>query len=157
MASEEILLTQADRCELDHYFEMVLRVTRQLEVPHDASYRSLEQFVRMNGKRFYRRVSHPVGTARQCYKNATWLAIENRKLTYCEGYALNLLPVLHAWCVDETGAVIDPTWKEGRAYCGVPFKTSFVQQQMKVTKTYGLLEWPGMTYILKAKESEWKA
>jgi len=157
MIDTEIRFKKSDRDELDRYFKLVMEVAKKAGFSRDSLFTSLEHFVHAHGKRFHRRVSHASTPNRQCYKNATWMAITNRNLIYCEGYALNLIPVLHAWCMDESGAVVDPTWGVGRAYMGVAFKTSFVQQQMQVTKTYGLLEWPGMTYILKAKESDWKA
>lgn len=61
----------------------------------------------------------------QCYANCNELVVMAENLTYYEGWAMTdriILPVLHAWVVDETGKVIDPTWDhpENAAYFGVP-------------------------------------
>jgi len=147
----------ADRKELDRYFDMVMKVASRAFKRKGVPYTCIEHFVHTHGKRFHRRLPGDGKADRRCYYNATWMAIENPDLHYCEGFALSMIPVPHAWCMDATGAVMDPTWKEGRAYFGVVFKTSFVRDQMAVRQVYGLLEWPGMVHILKAKESDWKA
>ena len=51
----------------------------------------------------------PRGTPKECYANAAHLAIWNKKLTYCEGQVMTILPIDHAWCIDEDGVVVDPT------------------------------------------------
>lgn len=64
-----------------------------------------------------------------CYANASNLArTSNGRFSYAEGYALKGgRPVLHAWCVDAAGNVVDPTWSDprtggiGQAYLGVVF------------------------------------
>lgn len=68
------------------------------------------------------------GSPKNCYYNCFELLREHPDLTYCEGYAMSEdlpLPLFHAWLIDEDGNVIDPTWKSGDAYFGVPFNTEW--------------------------------
>lgn len=65
-----------------------------------------------------------------CFENA-FRAADRYGLLYCEGYATTgILPVHHAWCLDDQGRVVDFTWradKAGRApqdewhYFGITF------------------------------------
>lgn len=95
--------------------------------------RTLQQFVLEHGW-WYEPVQLPehlaIGKPKQCIKNAVNLALDDRSLIYCEGYALlkeRSLPVIHAWVTDGNGNVIDNTWPQpGVAYAGVPFKSLFV-------------------------------
>jgi hypothetical protein len=66
---------------------------------------------------------------RQSFRNAFKLA-EAHSLVYCEGYALNLVPTVHAWCWNpKTGQVIDPTWgTAGEAYFGVRLSLEFARE-----------------------------
>lgn len=61
------------------------------------------------------------GPMGNCFENAITLALE-KNWTYCEGFAISILPVHHAWCVDENGQVIDNTWDEPErcVYAGIP-------------------------------------
>lgn len=73
------------------------------------------------------------GLTKQCYRNALELAILKPDLyTYVEGYAINLLPVLHAWCIDKDGVVVEPTpnWEKGYSYFGIPFQTSYAKKMI---------------------------
>ncbi len=48
-----------------------------------------------------------------CFANAARIARRRPDLLYAEGYGFRIgldIPVHHAWLVDRTGAVIDPTW-----------------------------------------------
>lgn len=45
----------------------------------------------------------------------------------------------HAWCVDKHGVVIDPTWRDGNDYFGIPFDQSFAVNHMLSTKSWGIL------------------
>ena len=89
----------------------------------------------------------PRGTPKECYANATHLAIWNKKLTYCEGKVMTLIPIEHAWCIDENGVVVDPTLSlDGRVgdiheYWGMPFRTDYLKKAVTVNKVYGLLDY----------------
>lgn len=50
-----------------------------------------------------------------CFANAWEMSMERPELTYFEGYAYGgLIPAHHAWCVDELGRVVDPTWRKDK-------------------------------------------
>lgn len=53
----------------------------------------------------------------------------------------NGLGVLHAWCSDETGIVIDPTWGEGAEYFGVPLDFKYVRQNTSDDNMSVLDQW----------------
>jgi hypothetical protein len=78
----------------------------------DTAYRSPAQLMLNHGV-FYRPAplpdGVPPGELKQRFRNAAHLALDT-DLVYVEGYALSLIPVEHAWCVDPaTGVVVDPT------------------------------------------------
>jgi len=85
---------------------------------------------------------------KQCFMNAqrllarSWVRFRDADLesiVYCEGYAVGIIPVHHAWLVDRSGYVIDPTWREPEraTYFGVPFKTAYVIGKVTQTKVWG--------------------
>lgn len=90
------------------------------------------------------------GQPKQCYANATHLALDNEALVYVEGnISMMGIPIEHAWCVDADGVVIDPTLapalKDGSFdqigdYFGVPFRTDYVRKASLRNGVYGLLE-----------------
>jgi hypothetical protein len=91
----------------------------------------------------------PRSVIKECFKNAAQLVLwrPELQLTYVEGYALGIFPVLHAWAVTPDGTVIDPTWnrkpyRPGTEYFGIPFKTQFLCQCMIKNGTYGILDCP---------------
>jgi hypothetical protein len=77
--------------------------------------------------------------------------MEDSSLIYVEGFATCVIPVLHAWVVDQDGVIYDPTWKvgkhKGHDYYGVPFSLMQCFKIMSKSKHYGLLDawtagWP---------------
>jgi len=101
------------------------------------------------------------GPMKKCFMNAQKLMTHNRSLPsrgrrvmkvfrYCEGYAIKdglPFPVLHAWCIDEDGAVVDPTWQPTKrqvdkglaprvGYFGIVFKDEYVWNRQLVTERY---------------------
>lgn len=72
----------------------------------------------------------PEGKRGECFANAGRLA-DGASYRYCEGYGLTdggIIPVHHAWVIDEAGRVVDNTWQSfecaEREYFGVvvPFE-----------------------------------
>ncbi len=81
---------------------------------------------------------------KQCFANATKLAIGSDNLVYCEGFASGVIPTSHAWCLDlKTGLVVDPTWvgiDEDRDYFGIPFTNKFLLKTIHSRGMYGIIE-----------------
>jgi len=99
---------------------------------------------------------------KQCFGNAFNLVLANRDLTYVEGYGISNsvpIPIQHAWAVDKSGNVVDPTWAnpEERSYFGIPFKFDFVRDTVIEKETYGVIDdwargWPLLTELWKEPE-----
>jgi hypothetical protein len=70
--------------------------------------------------------------SKHSFSNAALLAIDRHDLIYCEGEAIyphGDIELAHAWCIDQDGRVIDPTWNnQGLEYFGVPFDPAFLNQ-----------------------------
>lgn len=76
-----------------------------------------------------------IGQPKNCYYNSLRLAFKNPQLTYCEGYTFaNKIPfpLAHAWLLNKSGRVIEPTWEEpAQAYIGIAFSITFVKSILK--------------------------
>ena len=89
------------------------------------------------------------GEQKQCYMNATWAALNNPDLTYVEGKVwVYGIGIDHAWCIDPSGKVIDPTLvienddlSRIGAYLGVPFREAYLRKATIWNKVYGLLDY----------------
>ena len=83
----------------------------------------------------------PRGELGDCYYNA-WTLAEARNWEYAEGYATTTelgVPLMHAWCIDDEGRVVDPTWSDGANYTGVVIPVDIVRRVMVDTEVYGVL------------------
>ncbi|HEY6965860.1 MAG TPA: hypothetical protein VI229_00200 [Burkholderiales bacterium] len=104
-------------------------------------------FVLKHG-RLWTPAPRPAGMRKQrngtCFKSAYEAAERDSALTYVEGYGMSVIPVLHAWCVDQEGRVVDPVWTnpETRAYYGIPLTLEFLHRTMMRTRVYGVLDDP---------------
>lgn len=119
--------------------------------PIGGHYACLEDLVLREGA-WYERVL--TGGARQrpreCFRNALLVALEDRDMSYVEGYAESPsgMVVLHAWNVNPFGVVIDTTWASpGRGYLGIRFDTDEVDEYTDMRGVYGVLDdwqhdWP---------------
>jgi hypothetical protein len=119
-------------------------VTSAAPVRPKWSFNCVESFVMANGQPFqYKSLPRHIsrGTLRHCFENAYDLALRSG-LVYVEGFAAGIIPVLHAWCLDSGGKVVDPTWHAllNPVYYGVPFKRGFVLDTVLRRKMYGIID-----------------
>jgi hypothetical protein len=98
-----------------------------------------------------------VGSMGQCYVNAQRLAIfDPRKYRYAEGWAVlgdTPLPVLHAWCVNRRGYVVDPTWygRDKAYYYGVVIDIDYVLKRQLATGMFHAMidDWEHGSQLLR--------
>lgn len=128
--------------------------------PQLNGYVGLDDFVLQHGRYWTpapkpRRI--PFGPLKNCYQNASEASLRHR-LIYCEGYACGPIPVLHAWCVDDRGRVVDPTWrKRGTEYFGIAFDRKYVLRALLTNGHYGLIDaWAQRWPLLRDDPQEWK-
>ena len=155
------------RVTVEEYLGQAVAAVRQMVEDEGDScpernwpYVCVEDFVLQHGRAFIRTRPLPKGFPRggikECYKNAFLLMKDNPALTYVEGYACFQKSLLlmhgHAWCVDETGEVIDPTWMNGLNYFGVPFARAFVLATYDAIGRAGVIENEEQGYPLLTKE-----
>ena len=107
---------------------------------------TMASFYLRNGRRFAldpKSAPSSRGVPNACYANAAALAENCRDLRYCEGFALRpgLVPVHHAWCIDISGAVVDPTWRHlvGTDYFGVVFRRDYMVRALAENGRAGIL------------------
>lgn len=106
------------------------------------------------------------GKNKQCFMNCLDLAQSRPDLIYVEGYAMGVVPVMHAWCVTKDGFVVDPTWNGGvdRAplgdfYFGVRLKLRYVMEVAIKSGVSGVIDnyQSGYELLKGVAASEWKA
>lgn len=135
--------------------------------PDGFVYTNNEEFVLHHGEFFKsnafddKKYSRALRTKKECFRNAFELALMNDNLVYCEGYAVDILPLHHAWCVEkDTGKVVDPTWNnpESCIYFGVPFKLEFARHTVVSNEIYGVLDgyWNHEFPLLTGKATDFK-
>ena len=108
-------------------------------------YTSHADFILRHGRayewhQFPRRLTR--GVPRACYRNAARLALRSARYTYVEGCAVAPgigISLDHAWCIDQAGHVVDPTWQDGRDYFGVAFRTDYLRRVVRANRQYGLI------------------
>lgn len=87
----------------------------------------------------------PRGERKMCYMNATKQVLANPDRVYVEGYVtVHGVPIQHAWTMDKTGQIYDPTLTKNLAegvsgYFGVPFTSDYVLKSTLKNKVYGII------------------
>lgn len=148
---------------LRSYLQAMIELHRQIRAGQETlAYSSIEEFVLRAG-RFYpwrkRPRKYRKDPSGQCFRNAQILASRRSDLTYCEGFGASVIPLLHAWCIDRKGEVIDSTWNGSGGYWGVTIATKYVMRRMVETQKHiSLIDdwsdgWPLLTGL---SEDEWR-
>jgi hypothetical protein len=114
----------------------------------DFRYKSIESLVLAYGKPFSHQIKSPFkGEPKSCFENCYQALYEFPELSYCEGFAIDDdldFAVSHAWLVNNSLEVIDPTWIgerfQGSSYFGVVFTDDFVLEIVDKTLCYGILD-----------------
>jgi hypothetical protein len=116
--------------------EMRQQIATQNKRQKEWSYLGMEDFLLHHG-RFYNPQPLPPDvpkmTPKMCFENAFLLAFLRPQFRYVEGLAMGIIPVHHAWLIDDNDNVIDPTWSAteygmGGAYFGMTFPVQFVKK-----------------------------
>ncbi|MFI8457110.1 hypothetical protein [Kitasatospora sp. NPDC085464] len=97
------------------------------------------------------------GNGGACFPNAWRVARRSPALAYVEGYVIEDDGTVthHAWCADEHGRALDPTWPDGRAraYAGVamvlPWVSAVRRRTCTQTRFPGVLD-PAVQHIRDA-------
>ena len=151
--------------DVQNYLSQVAEMLKMNKQRNGFLYGSKEEFVQKNGQEFkpqeFDSSKYPDArrTPKECFSNAWHLASETG-LTYVEGFAFNVMfPMLHAWCVDQEGNVVDPTWKtpEDCQYFGVPFSMEYVNRIIFKRKRFGVIDNMQMDFpLLTGKHTDFK-
>ena len=132
---------------MDHKSDIItyLECVTHLVDKHNNSklkYPCLEAFILRNGQDMqYQPLPNNInrGKMKMCFKNAYDTALQHG-YDYVEGYAIGVIPMLHAWCVDKNLNVIDPTWEDGACYFGVIFPMNYVNSIILRRKRWGVMD-----------------
>lgn len=130
------------------------------KLPEDWNYTGMTDLILREGKPY---VWEPLpedverGILKECYRNVFLLCEGRPDLIYVEGYAMGVIPMMHAWAVTKSGIVVDPTWEEGTAYFGIPLKREYVVRSAIEREYYGVIDnWMATWPILQDDPTEWK-
>lgn len=148
--------------EIRSYLRAVVTVRKQCTPVHnkDWKYCCWEEVILRHGIPFgpaVKRLGKNIrrGRMKECFSNSYMArALVGDKVTYCEGIAVPLIPVTHAWLVSRNGRVHDPTWKpeeKNVPYFGIGFDFGFVMAQFDLWRACGIFaQWgPFAVHILK--------
>ena len=118
---------------LKYLLRQQAELTKKIYPHPDWKYNSFEDLFLDCGTEFitYSTSNIELYWSQGCYQNCQQLVREYPELIYCEGYALApdvVIPIRHAWLIDLSGKIIEPTWNEhDSVYLGIPFSTSWFQ------------------------------
>ena len=145
---------------IEQYLGAEVELLRRHRAQPRHRYWSLGHFVLQHGRAWpTRRYECGRGAVKECFRNAALLALEDPGLVYVEGYALGIIPVLHAWCVTRDGSeVAEVTWPEmGTEYYGIPFRREYLHSRLERYRMYGLIDQYERGFpILSEEPAEWR-
>lgn len=149
--------------DLTGYLETIAGFSAGLPEKEGYLARNPADFVLRNGCAMTDILPVPKGKMRklkECFYNASMLAIFDPRFAYCEGYATAVIPVPHAWCIAKHKGkwmVWDNTWRQpGTEYYGVAITTEYLKQSLLSNKYYGVIDayghgWP----MLRTDPKRW--
>jgi hypothetical protein len=119
--------------------------------PNDYTYRSYEGLILAEGTSWTDIRVEKSGPNKLCFENSYYAARENG-WQYVEGFAMSLIPMGHAWCLDGD-QVVETTWDTpGSEYYGIAFPLDFVLQTALNTNYWGLFANDYLTNFALLKE-----
>ena len=149
---------QESRDNVIEYLKLIRQCTKNNLAGQNYVYAGAADLLLQHGK-WYKPQSRPDGfiklTPKACFANSQYYSqLKNKNLHYVEGYALSIIPVHHAWVVDEDDNVIEVTWDTpGLAYFGLEFKPpKKFKGCMLYDRNLYFKRWKGVE-CLKQKES----
>lgn len=120
-------------------------------------------FVRAHGRPFIpneKTYEGKRGKPKLCYMNAFHDMLDHPDRDYVEGYiTVHGVPIQHAWTVDKTGQIYDPTLKDGqhvKGYYGVQFSREYAIKSTVENGVYGLLGMESHKTIMPLLEGKTK-
>lgn len=134
--------------DIGNYLKMVAEMAPERE---GWTYASYEELVLDYGDLRTEARLERSGPIKECYRNA-WYAAEKNGWTYVEGYADSIIPVAHAWCLDDAGVVVETTWHSlGTEYYGIPLDQDWGIEVLAETGHYGILasDWMRKAVLLR--------
>jgi len=101
-------------------------------------YRSYESLLLAEGTTWTDVRVEDHGPARHCYTNAFYAA-EEHGWKYVEGFAMSVIPMPHAWCLD-SDQVVETTWDDaGAEYRGIVLPLAYVSEAVSATGYWGVM------------------
>lgn len=124
-------------------------------------YTGLGDFMLKNGREFdtANGIAEKHGPVKECFSNAQKIALFSKRLIYCEGFAVGIIPVMHGWVVRTAdSAVIETTWPElGTQYFGIAFHPEYLRRRVLETECYHSLidDWENDWPLQATERKEW--
>lgn len=137
------------------------------DAPAKCRYHSAQEFFLTHGllyrvQPFPSRYRKWIGKHHDCLYNALALSIECRELDYAEGFAMleeaTGHPFAHAWCVDATGNVVDPTLHRriGVEYCGLALDKHILSRSHHAGEPFGFVFNDHLFWEVVTGKQDWR-
>ena len=125
------------------YLDAMISLRKTMPMPRGFKYRCIEEIVDTLGIACPCDAYTFIGRRdlmKACFDNSYKLA-KRLGLRYVEGFACGVIPVHHAWCINDSGVVIDPTWEDGTDYNGVVIPLAIVAKTRRRGSCSVLDDW----------------